>query len=446
VQEVRKCAETGKWLVSVLPGRPYEGSERCVEVTEDHTIAELEVHAFDAIAICTGTNNFSSLPHFPGQELFKGRIVHSESYKDAEGFKGKHVLVVGAGESGSDICNEISKVAATCGIAIRGKHGHIIPRIQSDGRVTDLNTNRCRYSNPYILGDLIGYTNQLTKRAFSLLQPKSDEGRVLAKIRELNLEQGTSAFSKFGCKNEGFVAAMVLRDAQLFRGSSFTLTADKAVFDDGRQFPCDAIVACTGFRNTFPFLDKHHPELNHAGMNPRLNFKQVISVDFPTEIGFFGFARPAFGSIPPTAEMQARLWTMAISGDISLPDKAHMMEVAKVDQLNWEKRFGHDAHRVKGLVDYQLYCDGIAEIIGAMPPLRQLLLNKPLLWFKIFFGPFTVHQYRLRGPGADPVRAEAVLLRQPVGDLLESCVTVFFLALAKLLSLLGFKQFQPNNF
>jgi hypothetical protein len=51
-------------------------------------------------------------------------------------------------------------------------------------------------------------------------------------------------------------------------------------------------------------------------MNPRINFKQVISVDFPTEIGFFGFARPAFGSIPPTAEMQARLWTMVVSGDI----------------------------------------------------------------------------------------------------------------------------------
>jgi hypothetical protein len=85
-------------------------------------------------------------------------------------------------------------------------------------------------------------------------------------------------------------------------------------------------------------------------------------------------------------------------------------------------------------------------MIGAMPPLRQLLFLKPLLWFKIMFGPFTVHQYRLRGPGADPVRAEEVLLRQPVGDLLESCITVFFLVLAKLLSMMGLSQFEPNNF
>lgn len=80
-------------------------------------------------------------------------------------FAGKRVLVVGSGESGSDICNEISKYAASTGLAIRGKHGHLIPRKQADGRVTDLNTNRCRYSNPYILGDWVGYVNQLVSFA-----------------------------------------------------------------------------------------------------------------------------------------------------------------------------------------------------------------------------------------------------------------------------------------
>ena len=29
-------------------------------------------------------------------------------------------------------------------IVVRNKHGHLIPRKQADGRVTDLNTNRCR--------------------------------------------------------------------------------------------------------------------------------------------------------------------------------------------------------------------------------------------------------------------------------------------------------------
>lgn len=74
--------------------------------------------------------------------------------------------MVGSGESGSDICNEISKYAKSTGLAIRGKHGHLIPRKQADGRVTDLNTNRCRYSNPYVLGDWVGFVNQLVSFSY----------------------------------------------------------------------------------------------------------------------------------------------------------------------------------------------------------------------------------------------------------------------------------------
>lgn len=49
---------------------------------------------------------------------------------------------------------------------------------------------------------------------------------MLKKIAELNLGQSTSAFSKFGCKNAGFVEAMVLRGTSLHRGG-FELTEVK---------------------------------------------------------------------------------------------------------------------------------------------------------------------------------------------------------------------------
>ena len=166
VNEVRKCPESGKWLVTVQGGQACEGVERCPNIAADPSIQPRTI-AFDCVAVCTGTNTFSALPAFPGQERFKGELVHSENYKNPNRFKGKRVLVVGAGESGSDITNEISKVASKVAIAIRGKHGHLIPRIQGHGRVTDLNTNRVRYSNPYVFGDWIGYVNQMAKRFVS---------------------------------------------------------------------------------------------------------------------------------------------------------------------------------------------------------------------------------------------------------------------------------------
>lgn len=444
VQTIRKCEGTGKWHVTVLEGRGCVGIHRCADISESNT-AQPRVIEFDAVAVCTGTNTFSSLPSFPGQVSFGGEILHSEHYLSPGRFAGRKVLIVGTGESGSDIANEVARVASRCGIALRGKHGHILPRTQCNGRVSDLNTNRLRYSNPYVLGDLIGKVNQASKQLLTAMEPDSERKRIMLKVGELNLYQGTSAFSKFGCKNEGFVSAMVSHGAELFR-SNFTLQKDRAVFDDGSEFLCDTVLACTGYRNAFPFFEKHHPEIASAGQNPRGNYKQIFVIDHPGEVGFFGFARPAFGSIPPTVEMQARLWAMVINNELSLPSAEEMRRVAHQDQEEWERRFGYDAKRVKGLVDYQLYCDGLAELMGVMPPLWELLCTKPLLWFKIMCGPFTVHQYRLRGPHADAERAEEVLLRQPVGDLLESCITAFFLVLAKLLYLLGFERFKPNNF
>lgn len=445
VQCVRKDHETGKWHVTVQGGMGCKDVERCDPVPEDTSCKPYTITDFDGVCVCSGTNTWSSLPEFPGQERFKGDLVHSENYRNPNKFKGKRVLIVGAGESGSDITNEISMVAAKTAIAIRGLHGHLIPRIQGNGRVTDLNTNRVRYSNPYIFGDYIGYVNQKLKRFFGNFAPKSDMQRVLQKIGELNIKQGTSAFSKFGCKNEGFVTAMVLRDAELHR-DDFELFENKVVFKDGSEFECDAIIACTGYKNTFPFFDEYHKDLSFSGCNPRTNFKQCISIDYPGEVGFFGFARPAFGSIPPATEMQSRLFSLVVNGELQLPSQEEMRKIAAEDQLNWETRFRSDAKRVKGLVDFQLYCDGIAKVIGVLPPLFELFFKKPSVWLHIMFGPFTMHQYRLIGPYNHPKRAEEVILRQPLGDLLESSITASFLVLAKALSLMGFSKFKPNNF
>ena len=443
VEECQKCPKSGKWLMTVQGGIPSQGG-RAENIPDTTKRVKPQVRKFDAIAVCTGTNTFAALPTFPGQERFKGEILHSEKYRNADRFKGMKVLVVGAGESGSDITNEISSHAKSTAIAIRGKHGHLIPRIQGDGRVTDLNTNRCRYSNPYIFGDWVGYMNQVAKKTAASFGPDSDLKKVLQKIGELNMKQGTSAFSKFGCKNEGFVSAMVLRGAELHR-DSFELFENKAVFADGTEFECDAIVACTGYRNCFPMFDKHHPEVSYHGQNPRTNYKQVMCIAHPNEIAFFGFARPAFGSIPPTTEMQSRFFVMHLNGELEMPCKEEADCIAEHDQANWEMRFGYDAKRVKGLVDFQLYTDSLAKIMGVMPPLIYLFIFDFAIWFKIMFGPFTMHQYRLYGPHANYDRAKEVYRRTPVGDFLETSITLSFLILAKMLYLLGFKKFQPNE-
>jgi dimethylaniline monooxygenase (N-oxide forming) len=445
ITEIRKCPSSGKWLVTGIGGRAVQNLERVTQDMPEDPNAKPFTREFDVVCICTGTNTFPMMPEFKGQERFKGELVHTELYRNPDRFAGKRVLIVGAGESGSDICNEVSKVASKVAIAIRGKHGHLIPRIQGSGRVTDLNTNRTRYSNPYVFGDAIGYWNQILKRTLSYFGPPSDMKRVLQKIAELNIQQGTSAFSKFGCKNEGFVTAIVLRGAELHR-DNFELHENKAVFEDGTEFECDAIIACTGYKNMFPFFEKYHPELVTAGRTPRGNFMQIFNIDYPGEVVFFGFARPAFGGIPPTVEMQTRYFSLVTNGDRQLPSKEEMRRIAAADKLEWETRFSYDSKRVLALVDFQVYCDKLAARIGCLPPLKKLFFTNFNVWLHIMLGPFTMHQYRLVGPDADPKRAQAVLCRQPLGDWIESSVTITFLALSKFLYTLGFKRYKPNNF
>jgi hypothetical protein len=80
VLEVKKCSESKKWLVTVQSGVECEDIDCCECIPADPN-AEPRTIAFDAIAVCTGTNTYSCLPCFPGQEKFEGEWVHSEYYE-----------------------------------------------------------------------------------------------------------------------------------------------------------------------------------------------------------------------------------------------------------------------------------------------------------------------------------------------------------------------------
>ncbi len=446
-EQQKTTCDSGKWRATIQMTCNRAPTHECCEdittTTEDLIEPDTEVGPFDAVLVCTGTNSTPCLPHFPGEEEFEGEIIHSATYRWSSEYEGKRVLVVGAGESASDICNELSKCAAAVGINIRDKHGHIIPRKQCTGHVTDCNTNRCRYSNPYVVGDWIGWATQIAKVGLTKLSTATPEVEVTRKIGELNIYQGTSAFSKFGCKNEGFVEAIVNHGASLHRGS-LKLRPGGADFDDGTKFDCDMILACTGFRRTFPFaVEGGHADIEEYGQTPGLLYKQIFHPAYGGEVAYLGYARPAFGSIPPTAEMQARLFTMVLSGDVELPSCKDMEIAASSAASNWKMRFGCDAVN-KGIIDFQIYLDDLARTMRVMPPISKYALQEPRLWLKLMFGPFTVHQYRLVGPGADGNTAREVYARQPLGNFLECSITAIFLIISHFLSLMGLNTFAPN--
>ncbi len=61
----------------------------------------------------TGTWTNPLLPHYPGQESFRGRQLHTSDYVSLEELRGRRVAVVGGGISAVQQLEEISRVATT---------------------------------------------------------------------------------------------------------------------------------------------------------------------------------------------------------------------------------------------------------------------------------------------------------------------------------------------
>ncbi|GBP65957.1 Senecionine N-oxygenase [Eumeta japonica] len=65
----------------------------------------------DFVIIGNGHYSQPKWPKIEGEELFKGNIIHSHDYREAEPYRNRSVLIVGAGASGLDLSTQIVAVA-----------------------------------------------------------------------------------------------------------------------------------------------------------------------------------------------------------------------------------------------------------------------------------------------------------------------------------------------
>lgn len=105
--KVRKLIKFENHVVRVRPLL----DDKWEVIVQDMKLRKYETHVFDAVAVCNGHYNTPICPKYKGSEIYKGKQLHSHAYRSAAAFKDETVLVIGAGPSGVDLANEISKVA-----------------------------------------------------------------------------------------------------------------------------------------------------------------------------------------------------------------------------------------------------------------------------------------------------------------------------------------------
>ena len=231
------------------------------------------------IVIATGQYRVPILPNWSGRETYRGDLVHSSRYRSALPYSGKRVLVVGAGNSGTEIAADLAEHgAAHVALSIRTPPP-IVPRdpfgmpVQRTGILLSflpaaVADRLARLTARLVLGDL-------TRHGLPAPQWMPYSARRIPVI------------------DVGFVSALKERRVQI-RPALARLTAETAVFEDGSAEPFDAIIAATGFS---------------TGLNDLLEAKEVLNdLNEPVDPSGQPTARPGMFFMGYTHSLRGHLF------------------------------------------------------------------------------------------------------------------------------------------
>lgn len=242
------------------------------------TTTTTDTYASETVVVCTGYNRIPNVPTWPGEEKFKGEIIHSSEYKNPKPYEGKSVLVVGMGNSGAEIALDLCNHGTKAYISLRSPV-NIMTRDVA-GKPTQLSAivmntllpdwaydKVSRFIQKKVIGDLSAYGIRTPDYAPSA-------GVRTGHIPVLDI--GTIAKVKSG-------DIRVKRDIEHF-------TPTGVQFVDGTRLDVDAVILGTGYRALLSqFLPEIKPLLNDRGCPDKLWYDE-----FPG-LYFLGFGVPLTG-------------------------------------------------------------------------------------------------------------------------------------------------------
>jgi dimethylaniline monooxygenase (N-oxide forming) len=272
-------------------------------------------------------------PPFAGAEEFEGEQMHVHHYREADVLRGKRVLVLGIGNSATDVAVEASRIADATFLAMR-RGAYVLPKYMN-GKPTDESASPLLTRLPlsvqrFFIGRMLGITaGDMT--AYGL--PKPDH-----KLLEAHPTVSAELLSRLG---HGDI--QVKPNIDRFAGGRTVR------FADGSEEEIDLVVYCTGYKITFPFFEE---KLIPAKDNRLPLYRRVVSVEHPG-LYFLGFIQP-LGAIMPIAEAQSEWVADLLGGRAKLPSEAEMREEIAGYEGKMRKRYvASKRHTVQ--VDFHPY-------------------------------------------------------------------------------------------
>jgi cation diffusion facilitator CzcD-associated flavoprotein CzcO len=216
---------------------------------------------------------------------FEGERMHSCGYKTPEIFRGKRVLVVGAGNSGCDIAVDASEHASRAFLSVRRGY-HFVPKYVFGRPIDQVGELSLKLRLPLPVRRAL---NQLVLRA------------VVGKPEEYGLPRPDHRLLESHPIVNSRILPAIRRGDLRPKPDVAQLRGRDVTFEDGSSEPIDLIVFATGYQVTFPFFDPGH--LNSADGRPDF----YLHLFHPTSDDLFilGMIQPDSG-VWPLMDLQAR--------------------------------------------------------------------------------------------------------------------------------------------
>lgn len=356
------------------------------DVTTARADGSSSTQTFDALMVANGHHWSPRWPRpaYPGAELFRGRQMHSHSYKEPSILAGRRVVIVGIGNSALDIAVEASHVAESVHLSTRSG-AWVVPKYFFGKPLDHLAITRLGAHVPLEL------TGKIARKRLAKFQGPLESWGLPRPRFGPHQAHPTISNELLGRIGHGAVE---------IRPNVARLEPEHVVFEDGSRVAADLVIWCTGYDLRFPFFDD---ALVHVEDNRLDLYKRVFHPDLGGSVAFLGLVQP-LGAIMPIAEMQARWAARVWTGHARLPDaRAMRADIARMHDAV-ERRYTPSArHTIQ--VDFYAYMDELADQIGARPHVWK----HPRLWAALMLGPAAPAQYRLEGPGSWDGAPHAVL-------------------------------------
>ena len=309
----------GEWAVTTKAASGVEGTER-----------------YRGVFVANGHHWDPRWPEpaFPGSEEFEGEQLHAHHYREPDVLRGKRVLVLGLGNSATDIAVESSRIAEKTFLSTR-RGAYVIPKYVNGKPIDEL-------SNPITSMTPLAVQRFFAMRALAVASAADPTAYGLPKPDHKLFEAHPTVSSEL-LPRLGHGDITPKPNIDRYPGGR------QVRFLDGTTEEIDLVVYCTGYKITFPFFD---PKVLSAPDNRLPLFRRVVSVERPG-LYFIGFLQP-LGPIMPLAEAQCEWVADLLGGRATLPAAGEMkLEIGREERKQRKRFVASKRHTVE--VDFHPY-------------------------------------------------------------------------------------------